>query len=110
MSVAAGKLSSWPRAQAAAMGKGWHGIWDSAAGHGSGRSGGTAVLARRPTQLVRGGALALGAAATVDWTRRTRLHVGPDSNTQATDPSIQEAAAQVVEGWQAYLAGLGSAP
>lgn len=42
------------------MGKGWHGVWDAARANGNGRSGGTAVLVRRPVQLVRGGGGATG--------------------------------------------------
>lgn len=40
-----------PEVQAAAVGEGWHGIWDPATVHGSCRSGGTAVLTERPTQI-----------------------------------------------------------
>lgn len=41
-----------PGVQATALGKGGDGVWYPVAAHGSGRSGGTAVLTRRPAQIV----------------------------------------------------------
>lgn len=74
------------------------------------RSGGTAILTTRVTQIVRGGALSPGTNAMVSWMRRSRLHEGLASNTQATDPSNEEVTAQVFEEWQTCLAGLCSVP
>lgn len=41
--------------QGLAMGKGWPGAWDAARAHGNGTGGGTAVLVRKPIQIMRGG-------------------------------------------------------
>lgn len=59
------------------MGKGWHGIRDPAIAQGAGRSGGTSVFARRPTQIVRGGSVASGTIAVISWAVGNRLHSGP---------------------------------
>lgn len=76
-----------PGGQAAAMGKGWHGNWDPATANGNGRSGGTAVLTMRTTQIVRGGALTRWTIAAVSWTRRNPLHSGSVYNAHASDPA-----------------------
>lgn len=44
-----------PRVQAMAMGRVWHGIWYATQANGNGRSGGTAVLVRRPAPIIRRG-------------------------------------------------------
>lgn len=92
------------------MGEGWHNIWDPARANGNGRSDGTAVLTRRPTQIVRGGTLARGTIAIVSWARWNRLHIGSRYNAQAAAPAHPEATAQIFQEWQAYVAGLGSVP
>lgn len=79
----------------AAMGTGWHGIGDPAFANGNGRSGGTAVLTRRPTERVCGDTLARGTIAIVSWTRRNRTHTGSKHNAQAADPTQPEATAQM---------------
>lgn len=60
-----------PGIQGLAMGKGWHRVWDAAKANGNGRSGGTAVLVRRPGQIVRGGRIDRGTVAIVSWTRKS---------------------------------------
>jgi len=55
---------------------GWHGLWDPAVTSGDqGRSGGTAVLIRRPMQIHRGSTLDRCTHATVPWTRTQRLRI-----------------------------------
>lgn len=98
-----------PSAQAAAMGAGWHGVWDQGTANGNGRSGGTAVPVRRPTQIVRGGRIRRGTVAVICWTRRSRLHVGSVYNAQSTGEQADDMGKNV-QGWQDYLAGLGSGP
>lgn len=64
-----------PGLQGVDMEKGWHGVWDAAWANGNGRSGGTAVLVRRPVHIFRGGRLDRGTKAVVSWTRRSRIHL-----------------------------------
>lgn len=98
-----------PSAQAAAMGASWHGVWGPATASSICRSGGTAVLVRRPTQIVRGGRMHKGTVAVICWTRRSRLHVASVYNAQSTDEQAEETS-KIVQDWQDYLAGLGSVP
>lgn len=65
-----------PWVQTAAMGTGWHGVWDPVLAHKSAHCGGTVTLARRPTYIVRGRALSRDTIVVVSWTRRNRLHEG----------------------------------
>lgn len=92
------------------MGKGWDGICGPAIADGNGRSGGTAVLTRRPTQIVRGGALMRRTIAVVSWTRRNRPHIGSIYNDQASYPARIGATTQAFDEWHEYLAGLRGMP
>lgn len=44
---------------------GWHGVRDAAKVNGVGRTGGTAVLVRRPSQIIRGAELGWASIAIV---------------------------------------------
>lgn len=54
---------SLPSIQGMAMRKGWHGVWGAATANAKGRIGGTTVLVRRPTQILRGGRMTRGQEA-----------------------------------------------
>lgn len=99
-----------PGIQGIAMGKGWHGVYDAAKANGNGRSGGTAVLVRRPVQIMRGGRLYRGTIAVISWTRRSRMHVASVYNAHEADPQHEEATHQLFGQWQEDLAEIGSVP
>lgn len=81
-----------PRMQGLAMGKGWQAVWDVAVSNGDGRSGGTAVLVRRPAQVMRGGPMNRGTVAVTSWTRRNRLHVASAYDAHEADPGYEQTA------------------
>lgn len=76
--------------QAAAMAKGWHGMWDLAEASGPGRSGGTAVLVRRPVHIFRGAAAPRATVGVICWTRRTRAHFVSAYGAPDTDRDAHE--------------------
>lgn len=55
-----------PSIQGLAMGQG---VWDATTTNGNGRSGGTAMLVRRPAQVLRGGRMGRGTIVIIGWTR-----------------------------------------
>lgn len=99
-----------PSIQGLAVGKGWHGVWDAARSKGNGRSGGTAVLVKRPVKIVRGGRLDRGTVAIASWTRRSRMHVMSVYNAHERDPQHEEATRGLFEQLQGYIAEIGSVP
>jgi len=63
-------------AQCLAAQQGWHGLWDAAeVTKQGGRSGGTAVLVRKPLLIYKGKDIPKATSAIVPWTRTTCLHV-----------------------------------
>lgn len=64
----------------------WHGMWGAATAIGSGRNGGTAVLARRPVQNMRRG----GGVAVVGWTHRSRLYATSTYTSHEGDVGHEE--------------------
>ena len=90
---------------------GWHGVWDPATtDHKHGRSGGTAILVRKPLAIFRREAPNRCTAATVQWTRKTALHLLSVYGTHHTHLGAEEQNAQLLDSLQSYLAGLGRVP
>ena len=90
---------------------GWHGLWDPALSNGDqGRSGGTAVLIRRPLQIHRGTTLDRCTHGIVPWTRTQRLHLFSVYGPPCTAPQADETRRCLLDQLQETLAGIGGVP
>jgi hypothetical protein len=91
--------------------EGWHGLWDPATTSGDqGRSGGTAVLVRRPLQIHRGQQLDRCTHASIPWTRTQRLHLVSVYGPPSTDPQRDLIRTRLYHQLQELLAVVGRVP
>lgn len=76
----------------------------------NGRSGGTEVVSRRPTQIFRGGPLTRRSNAVISWTWRSCLQIGPVYTVANVDPHPTYVTGQTFAESQGCVAGLGNVP
>ena len=89
----------------------WHGVWDSAhKTKARGRSGGTAVLVRKPCIIMKGEPLSRGTHAVIAWTRTTRIHLISCYGADSTQVDADTTNARMVEQFQRLLRELGHVP
>ena len=100
-----------PGMQALAAMAGWHGVWDAATKtFAKGRSGGTAVLVRKPLIIQRGPRIPRGTLAAIAWTRRAYIHVGSVYGAHQGHPSRATENHRLFTGLQEHLAAIGRVP
>ena len=100
-----------PGMQGLAAMAGWHGVWDEAVKtFAKGRSGGTAVLVRKPLIIHRGPKVHRGTLAAVAWTRRNYLHVGSVYGAHQGHPARAEENHKLFTELQEHLAAIGRVP